>query len=97
MAYHITVTEVDILWVTCSYLTLTLTKDTTLMHALSSDANHSQVLAFYQSEIEEYIGKYLQSWSKVTAVFASSASFGDERKASRFIYSVLWGYNTCRA
>jgi len=71
-----------------SYLTHTLTKDATLMAVLSNDANHSQVLAFYQSEIEEYTCKYLQSWAKVTAVFSSSASFGDERKASRFIYSV---------
>uniref|UniRef100_A0A7E4ZTG7 Exocyst complex component 7 n=2 Tax=Panagrellus redivivus TaxID=6233 RepID=A0A7E4ZTG7_PANRE len=47
---------------------------------------HDQLSTFYRSEIKTYLSKYLECWSKVTAVF-NLAEGVDERKAVRYCYS----------
>jgi len=68
-----------------SYISMCCVKDKNLMGILNAN-NNGQLLSFYESEIEEYLKRYLISWNKVTAVF-SAHNHGDERKASKSIYS----------
>uniref|UniRef100_A0A915DWT1 ADP-ribosylation factor-related protein 1 n=1 Tax=Ditylenchus dipsaci TaxID=166011 RepID=A0A915DWT1_9BILA len=68
-----------------SYISMCCVRDKSLMSTLNAN-NDGQLLSFYESEIEEYLKRYLISWTKVTAVFLAY-SHSDERKAAKFVYS----------
>lgn len=61
-----------------SYISICCSKDKNLMSIL--DSSNGQVLSFYQSEIDKYLNRYIQTWSKITAIF-------DDKRSAKFVYS----------